>query len=849
MAPLPRPSSARPHTHPLPPVMVRRTAIAGGCVLALSLAGVTPAAAAEGDAFDVTLLATTDVHSHVTNTDYFRQAPYAADQGTGLARVKTIVDSVRAREGAESVVYVDNGDAIQGSALGTFFSTVEPVTETGIEHPMATAYNLLGLDSQTLGNHEFNYGLDNLATYDAELDAPLLGANVTDVATGLPAFDPYTIIEREIDGRTVRIGVLGLVVPGVSVWDRAHVEGKLEFGDLVTAAQKYVPELRPQVDVLVVSAHSGQGIVPSAEYDPAALEHDVANNIAELVPGIDVIVAGHSHEDAPETWYTNPEGEQVLITQPRNWARSVSEVTIPLVEQADGSLDVQWTEGTEYVTRHSSSVVVDDPAMLEAMQPYEDATVEYVATPVANSVERMETATSRYEDTPIIDFINHVQQETVQKAMVGTEYADLPVVSQASPFSRTAVFPQGEVTIADVAGLYVYDNTLGASLLTGAQLKEYLEYSAMYYDVVPAGEEFDPEQHTNSQTPYYTRESGAPDYALDQLAGVNYTIDVSLPKGERIVDLTWPDGTPVADDDQLVLAVNNYRQNGGSGYPAIADAPVVYNELQEVRQLLIDWATERGAIDPADFYDPNWKIITSATPTDPGTDPEDPEVPVDARTIFFENGFTGATSAQAPVHDVATMFVGDADGDGEAELVAHEGTTFSYAGGADNTQAVTATFGRARDVPLFGDWDGDGTSTPGVRRGNTVFLTNEFAGSDAEISYTFGRAGDDVVTGDFNGDGSDEPAVRRGNVWYFANGHTGVAAGSVPFGRADDQAFVGDWDGDGADTPGVRRGNRVLLSNTLTGTSADVEFTFGRARDVPLVGPWGPVADGIAVIR
>lgn len=829
-----------------------RLAFAGTCSLALSLAAVVPVAvlpavAVEGDTTDLTLLATTDVHANLRNWDYFRNAENPAGQAGGLTRVTSIVNDVEGREGAESVVYVDNGDAIQGTPLATQFSVNEPVTETGREHPVAAAYNLLGLDAQTVGNHEFNYGLANLKKYRDDLKAPVLGANVIDVATGEPALDPYALIHREIDGTPVTVGVVGVVVPGVSVWDRAHVQGVLEFQDVVTAAQTWVPEVAKQADVVVVLAHSGLGDVDSATYDPAAKHHDVAKNVAELVDGVDVVVAGHSHSTRnAEQFFTGTDGRQVLVTQPEYWGRSVSEVTIPLVEQADGSLDVEFSGEPGAVTVHDADQYEDDPEMLEVTKPYHDETVEYVNTPVAQSIERMATESSRYVDTPIIDFINHVQRETVTNALAGTEYENLPVVSQASPFSRTAVFPQGQVTIADVAGLYIYDNTLGASLLTGAQLKDYLEYSASYYAQVPAGEEFDPEKHTNAPNAYY--KDSTPDYALDQLAGVDYQIDLSKPVGQRISGLAYSEsGAPVRPEDEIALAVNNYRQSGGSGYPHVADAPVIWNELLEVRQLLIDWATDRGAIDPADFADENWRLVisaTSETPQEPG--PQIPEGPM--AELFIAPGLEGGLAATSvPVPAEAEPLAGDFLGQDTTRIAVRQGNAFVFAD--ENTEPVSYTFGRASDDVVVGDWNADGRDDLAVVRGATWYFDWTHDGGEADASVTFGRPGDTPLAGDFDGDGADSIAVRRDNVWHLAEGRTNVTAERLAYGTSSDTPLVGDWDGDGADTFGVRRGNLFLLTDDLRSTVADIEFTFGRPDDHPLVGAWNGGADTVGVMR
>ena len=599
-------------------------ALALGLVAAPATAAPAPALV-DDDRLELTLLSTTDVHGHVYSWDYFADAPYSAANTLGLTRVGTVVDQLRAERGEESVLVFDNGDAIQGTPLTYYYGLGDGaagVLDGTTEHPMAQAFNAIGYDAQVVGNHEYNYGLDLLEAYDGDLEAPLLGANVIDVATGEPYHEPYTLIERTIDGQPVTIGVIGLVTPGVRIWDKQHVEGVLEFQDMVEAAKEWVPVVDELADVVVVLSHTGQGTVPDAEYDPADLNEDVVNNIAVQVPGIDVIVAGHSHQDKPATLFTNVDGEQVLVTQPNYWARSVTEVNLDLVPDTAGGWQVDWTapNAPSVEPHHGTEIAEEDADVVAALQDEHDTTVAYVNTPVADSVTELPASTSRYEDTPIIDFINHVQTVTVEAALEGTAWADVPVISQASPFSRTAVFPEGEVTIRDIAGLYIYENTLRGVEMTGAQIKDYLEFSARYFVQVEEGAEFDPETGTNAVYP--DRPTGVPDYNYDAISGLDYTIDISKPVGERILGLSHPDGTPVAADDRFVLAVNNYRQSGGGAFPHVAAAPLVYDELQEIRQLLIDWAGAEGVIDPADFAEENWTLVTSST--EPVTFPDVP---------------------------------------------------------------------------------------------------------------------------------------------------------------------------------------------------------------------------------
>ncbi len=560
-------------------------------------AATAPAAAAPAnDTLDLTLLATTDLHGNVASWDYFNDRPYAdkAGDSVGLASVASVVDDVRAQVGDDSLVVVDNGDAIQGTPLSYYYAVREPITQTGVTHPMAAAYNAIGYDAQVVGNHEFNYGLDTLGAYRDDLGFPLLGANVLDAATGEPALEPFTIVTKHVRGhKPVKVGILGLTTPGSSIWDKGNVEGRLEFQDMVEAAKTWVPRVRDAgADVVVVLSHSGVG---ASSYDETiAPPENASAEIARQVPGIDVMVVGHTHLDKPSELVRNEvTGQDVVLTQPYRWGSTVSRVDLDLTK-VRGQWDVTGVQAGAIRTKDypQSQEILDLVAERHA------TTVAYVNQVVAQSTQELSAATSRYEDTPIIDFIQKVQTDTVDAALEGTQYADLPVLSIAAPFSRTAVFPAGDVSVKDIAGLYVYDNTLHAVTMTGAQVKDYLEYSSKYFATVPAGTAFDPDRDTGA--------GGTPDYNLDVLSGVRYEVDLAQPVGERVQNLTLADGSPLADDAQVVVAVNNYRRSGGGGFPHIATAPLVYDEQKEIRQLLIDWAQTQGTIDPAGFWDESW---------------------------------------------------------------------------------------------------------------------------------------------------------------------------------------------------------------------------------------------------
>jgi len=565
----------------------------------------------------LTVMGTTDLHGNVVNWDYFKNTEYddPAHNDIGLAKISTLVTAVRDRIAADRYaprpLLLDAGDTIQGTPLAYHYAKIQPITG-GHVHPMAAAMNEIGYDAAALGNHEFNYGLDILRTFQRQLDFPLLGANAQDWTTGLPLFPPYVLKRVQVPGeQPIMAGILGLTSPGIAIWDKAVVENQVKFGGIVEQAKIWVRRIRQAgADVVIVCAHSGMDL--SSSYgDALPVPENASVMMAETVPGIDAVLVGHAHQEIPERLVTNTTtGEQVLLSEPLKWGMRLS-----LIE-----LDLQRIHGRwKVVDRHAqvlnANTVEADPKVVAVLRKDHDTVVEYVNSKIGTCRQAMSAATAPWEHTAALDFVNYVEGDAVAKGLAGTPQASLPVLAIAAPFRRSAAIPAGDVSVRDVAGLYVFDNTLLAVTLTGADVEEYLEFSAQYFKQVSGTGPFMPDQLTNAPTA--TAPNGTPDYNYDILGGftkpLTYKIDIAKPVGSRIVDLAY-DGVPVAADQQFVVAVNNYRQAGSGNFPHISTAPVVYNRQVEIRQLMIDYVTTIGTIDPSTLRTGNWSLVSGGAP-------------------------------------------------------------------------------------------------------------------------------------------------------------------------------------------------------------------------------------------
>lgn len=420
----------------------------------------------------------------------------------------------------------------------------------------------------------------------------------------------------------MKVGIVGLVTPGCAIWDKANLDGKIKFNGIVEQAAKVIPKVkRAGADIVIVSCHSGAD-TSSSYGDALPWPENASSLLAANVPGIDAILVGHAHVEIEQRYVTNTQtGKQVLLSEPLKWGERLTVMDLDLQRDKHG----RWSVASATSTLLNANTVTEDPKIVRVVTAAHEKTRSYVNGVIGKSTTAMSAATSRFEDTAAIDFINYVQADAVKKA-TGTT---LPVLSIAAPFNADAAIPAGDVTVRDVAGLYIYDNTLEAIQFTGAQVRAYLEFSATYFKQVSGTGPFDPSEVTNAVTP--TAPQGTPDYNYDIMGGagssdatrLTYDIDIAKAPGSRIANLAYG-GTPVTDDQQFVIAINNYRASGGGNFPGVTTAPVVYNAQVEIRQLIIDWVSAAGTIDPSVFSSVDWRLVSNGQPvtitggTDPG---------------------------------------------------------------------------------------------------------------------------------------------------------------------------------------------------------------------------------------
>jgi 2',3'-cyclic-nucleotide 2'-phosphodiesterase/3'-nucleotidase len=431
---------------------------------------------------------------------------------------------------------------------------------------MMGAMNLLGYDAMTVGNHEFNAGLANLARTRQDARFPWISLNTTvdtTLARGGAEREFAGYIVKTVGG--VKVAVIGITTPLIPLWERAENLGAYRFAEPIEAVRSAVARLRREErpDVIVVAAHSGLGrnLETGTPEEPA---ENVVYQLAEQVPDLDAIVFGHSHQQLEGLLVG-----KVLLVQPKNWGASLARVDFTLQRRTAGG----WT----VVSKRSRLIPVTAqtaaaPDLMELAKPYEAAAERYLDTPVAEAVRELSAARGREQDTAAVDLVQRVQ--------LFYSKADVSFTALFNPEVR---IPQGHVTVRQIAALYPYDNELVAIEGTGKMVKDALENAARFFSG-----------------------NGMAGFNYDMAAGVEYEIDRSHPEGDRIRNLRWR-GKPLALDQKLRIAINSYRAGSSGGYSMFRGAKVVWRSSEGIRELVIRYYTERKSI-PVETLG-NWKIL------------------------------------------------------------------------------------------------------------------------------------------------------------------------------------------------------------------------------------------------
>ncbi|MEO0860211.1 MAG: bifunctional 2',3'-cyclic-nucleotide 2'-phosphodiesterase/3'-nucleotidase [Pseudomonadota bacterium] len=604
---------------------------------------------------------TTDLHVHVWPYDYYGDRPV---DNVGLARTAALVEQVRAEAG--NALVLDNGDFLQGNPMGDFMA-YERGLKDGDLHPVIAAMNAVGFDGATVGNHEFNYGLDFFQKAVARADFPVVLANVVTKEGASPTADatlipPYVILDRELtdgagESHAIKIGLIGFTPPQIMQWDRRHLEGNVTVRDIVATAQAYVPQMKEEgADIIIALSHSGIGAP-----EPGEMAENASIPLA-MVDGIDAILTGHHHREFPGAAYEGVPGVDAAAgtihgkpaVMPGFWGSHMG--LIDMLLEKDGSgwrVATATSEIRPIATRNEdrswTAHVENVQAVIDATAADHQATLDYVRRAVGKTAAPLHSYFALVADDPSVQIVSIAQKWYVEQMLAGTEHEGLPILSAAAPFKAggrggpeyyTDV-PKGDVAIRNVADLYLYPNTVRAVRVTGQQVKDWLERSAGMFNQIEPGTE-----DALLLNPDF------PSYNFDVMDGVAYQIDLSQPArfdrdgavvnpgANRIVNLTF-DGAPLDLSAEFIIATNNYRASGGGSFPGADGSTIVLEAPDTNRDVIVRYIVEQGTINPS--ADANWSFA-----------------PMDKTSVLFETGPAAAAYADE-VPGVALEEVGASD--------------------------------------------------------------------------------------------------------------------------------------------------------------------------------------------
>lgn len=520
-----------------------------------------PVLAGKEDVIQITILGTTDVHGNLYDWSYENAS---VNPEIGLVKIHTVVQQIR--EENPHTILLDAGDTIQGTLLTDDLYNTALLDQP---HPIIDAMNFMGYDAMTLGNHEFNFGLDLIDKIVQEANFPILSANTYNRSDDTHYVQPYTI--KKVAG--IKIGILGLTTPKIPMWDGPKVES-LYFTHMAEEAEKQIKVLKEKekIDFIIGAFHSGLASTVERGADSVRL-------VVRRNPELAALIIGHDHATVAEVI------NNTAVGAPRDAGKQVVRIDLTL-KREDGSWKV--------IERVPSIIAVKGYAASEELweysRHYHDTTLEFLEATIGVATadfhptpEVPNIPEGQIRDTAVMDLINTVQLKYTE--------AD---VSAAALFQSDSNIKKGDISFNHIFNIYKYPNTLVAVEITGAELKAYMEWSARYFNTYQPGDvtiSFNP----NIRSYYY-----------DMFAGVDYKIDISKPAGERIVDLIFK-GEPLQNDDVLTLVVNDFRYNGLKNLGIISNEAHLETAPISVRTMIAEYIREKGEISPE--VDNNWSII------------------------------------------------------------------------------------------------------------------------------------------------------------------------------------------------------------------------------------------------
>ena len=545
----------------------------------LGLGSLSAVHASQDGEVTLKLIETSDVHGCYFPYDFIRNKPMKGS----LARVSSYVKEQR--EKYENVILMDNGDILQGQPVAYYYNYMDTISE----HVCAAMLNYMKYDVGTMGNHDVETGHAVYDRWVRQCNFPVLGANIVDNKTGKPYLPPYQIIEKE----GVKIAILGMITPAIPSWLPEQLWSGLHFEDMEDCARKWVKIIREKEnpDVLVGLFHAG----PEGNKLDNVVENG-SGNVAKSVPGFDVVFMGHDHTRRYEK-VVNVEGDSVLLIDPANMSKVVSEVTFTIKKQ-DGKVVSKQVEGKLV----NMDGYAPDADFLNIFSGAYETTMDFVSRNIGRIEHTISSKEAFFGPSAFVDLIHQLQLD-----ITGAD------VSFCAPLSAYAEIKEGDICVSDMFNLYKYENLLYTMKLTGKEIKDFLEMSyALWTNQMQS-----PDDHLmllNEEDNGFGRFKN-PSFNFDSAAGIIYTVDVTKPQGAKIRIERMANGEPFDLNKTYRVAVNSYRGNGGgdlltkgAGIPKTELAKrIVYSTDKDLRYYLMKRIEEVKVLDPKPLN--QWKFI------------------------------------------------------------------------------------------------------------------------------------------------------------------------------------------------------------------------------------------------
>lgn len=542
----------------------------------------------------IKIIEITDEHGAIFPYDYSN----AIEKSGSLAQLSTLLNEERNNQNQE-IILLSGGDVLQGTPA-VYYYNFEDTTST---HLLAQVMNYLDYDAGAVGNHDIETGHNVYDRFCRTINFPWLAANAISEETGEPYFKPYTIIEKE----NIKIAVLGLITPWIPHWLPQKLWEGITFEDMVKTSEKWVKLIKEKEDpdFMVGLFHSG------VDYQYGTADRNTPKNenasliVAEDVPGFDLIFVGHDHTGWNK-WVTNINGDSVLILGATSSARDIASAEIEFVYDAT---EKKWDKNIvgDLV---DLKIYPPDSTFMETFGKEFQITKEYVSKEIGEFTKTITSKDALFGPALFTDFLNSIQLE-----ITGAD------ISFAAPLSFNATIDSGKIYVKDMFKLYRYENLLYTMELTGAEIKDYLEFTAdKWFNTITSSEDFLLNYKTDDEGNIVLN-SGKPVlegqyYDFDAAAGIEYVVDVSKPKGNRVTILGMSDTSKVFDEDKIYkTALNSYRGNGGGGH-LTAGSKIDKDELSEriinstekdFRYFIMKWIENKQVVTPKSLN--NWKIV------------------------------------------------------------------------------------------------------------------------------------------------------------------------------------------------------------------------------------------------